>query len=153
MCFPTYKREYGKQADGKQADGRQAAAYVAAIKGKGAGDPGAMDAIKHLFLEHPKKKGGYEPLYNEERGAWDMGWLDPIGYVIDSRSNSMNITNSVVSCWDCSRWSRAITHRSSCSSRSMSLEVAALDATSEPGGRLTNGEGRRDKARPRRGIG
>jgi len=96
VCFPTYKREYGKQADG-----RQAAAYVAAIKGKGAGDPGAMDAIKHLFLEHPNKKGGYEPLWNKDREAWDMGWLDRIGYVIRNHSNSMNITNSVVSCWDC----------------------------------------------------
>jgi hypothetical protein len=34
----------------------------------------------------------------------------------------------------------------------MSLEVAAADATWEPRGRLMNGEGRRDKARPRRGI-
>jgi exonuclease III len=74
---------------------------VAAIKGKGAGDPGAIDAIKHLFLEHQNKKGGYEPLWNKKRKAWDMGWLDRIGYLISNHSNSMNITNSVASCWDC----------------------------------------------------
>jgi hypothetical protein len=100
VCFPTYQREYGEQ-DGKPADGSKAAAYVAAIKGKAAGDPGAVDAIKHLFLEHPRKKGGNKPLWNEDREAWDMGWLDRIGYVIRNQSNSMNITNPAVSCWDC----------------------------------------------------
>ena len=30
-----------------------------------------------------------------------MGWLDRIGYLISNHSNSMNITNSVASCWDC----------------------------------------------------
>jgi hypothetical protein len=29
------------------------------------------------------------------------GWLDRIGYLISNHSNSMNITNSVASCWDC----------------------------------------------------
>ena len=84
LCFPTYKRDYSEQA----------AAYVAAIKGKGASDPGAIDAIKHLFLEHKK-------FWNKKRSAWDMGWLDRIGYLTRNHSKSMNITNSVVSCWDC----------------------------------------------------
>ena len=91
LCFPTYKRDRGDQA----------ATYVAAIKGKGAGDPGAIDAIKHLFLEHSNGKGGYKPLWNKDRQAWDMGWLDRIGYVISNPSNSKKITYGAVSCWDC----------------------------------------------------
>jgi hypothetical protein len=98
VCFPTYQRFY--------ADSQQAATYVANIKGKGAGDPVAKDAIKHLFLEHPKKKGdGFKPLWNNERKAWDMGWLDRIGYVIRKASNGNKITYQphpvqAFSCWD-----------------------------------------------------
>jgi len=91
VCFPTYKRDKGEEA----------ATYVADIKGKPAGDPGAIDAIKHLFLEHRNKKGEIEPLWNEDRKAWNIGWLDRIGYEIREPSNSKKITNAAVSCWDC----------------------------------------------------
>jgi hypothetical protein len=93
VCFPTYQRFYD--------DSQQAATYVANIKGKGAGDPGAIVAIKHLFVEHWNKDGGIKPLWNEDREAWDMGWLDRIGYVIREPSNSKKITCQAVSCWDC----------------------------------------------------
>jgi hypothetical protein len=92
VCFPTYKRFYD--------DSKQAATYVAAIKGKPAGDAGAIVAIKHLFLEHRNKKGEIEPLWDEDRKAWNIGWLDRIGYVIRNASNSKKITYRAASCWD-----------------------------------------------------
>jgi hypothetical protein len=94
VCFPTYKRDYSEQA----------ATYVAAIKGKSAGDPGAIDAIRRLFkLSTDDGAGGFTDisLWNKKRSAWDMGWLDRIGYLIRNPSNNKKITYRDVSCWDC----------------------------------------------------
>jgi hypothetical protein len=94
VCFPTYQRDYGGRA----------ATYVAAIKGKGAGDQGAMDAIRHLFGLSKADLAGRSTdisLWNKDRKAWDMGWLDRIGYVIRNASNSKKITYRAASCWDC----------------------------------------------------
>src|SRR5262249_30707186 len=92
VCFPTYQRVYDPS--------KQAASYVADIKGKPAGDAGAIVAIKHLFLEHRNKKGEIEPLWDEDRDAWNIGWLDRIGYKIREPLNINKITNPISSCWD-----------------------------------------------------
>jgi hypothetical protein len=79
ICFPTYKRQKGKQAEG----------YVKIIN-EGSGDK--AEAIKQLYNLTNKK------FFDDDREAWNIGWLDRIGYISDAGQNVLKF-NSVASCW------------------------------------------------------
>jgi len=87
VCFPTYKRywEGAKQATG----------YVNTIRKGAPGDQAARDAIKGLYGLTDKLD------FDNNRNAWNIGWLDRIGYITDAGHNILQFKNPVAFCWDC----------------------------------------------------
>jgi hypothetical protein len=87
VCFPTYKR-YWEGAE-------QATGYVNSIRKGAPGAQAARDAIKGLYGLTDKLD------FDKKRDAWNIGWLDRIGYITDAGHNILQFKDPVVFCWDC----------------------------------------------------
>jgi hypothetical protein len=97
LCFPTYQREYKSD---------KAAGHVTTLTTQGKTDHERTVAVKMLFdltdedvLD--KSNQIVKALeFDKDRQAWNLGWLDRIGYSIVKKTIS-NIKFEVASCWDC----------------------------------------------------
>jgi hypothetical protein len=86
VSWPSYLR----YMPGKDELDDKAAGYIKTIT-EAPSTPQAIDATKRLYLEHSDGKGGFKPLWNKDRKAWDIGWLDRIMYLIGDASTAMTV--------------------------------------------------------------
>jgi hypothetical protein len=97
VCWPTYKRYYKKPG--------LATACVQTINS----GPGAIDDIMALFnLKDVTALDYYDNAVhmmqmNEDRHAWDLGWLDRILYFVGDagEADSADVDVQIEDCWDC----------------------------------------------------